>query len=288
MENSQQTETDGSAAPTDTVTSTSSPADTIPFDQGQAKSNLDRAWEKVQDALHQEAEGNNLWIEGTLELIKILDDARKRLGPDQEFGKWLTENSYGEDRLKRNDRQALQNMALDLAVTREVLAQTHRRSWRLIWEQEIQPRLHSPVQPPDLEAPKEEQPPASEAPQDGQPAGDETKTRRPRKRNGTRNQPPKEEWGKDLNAFLSDSLLTANAFIRIKKGIQGCKPEKQAELKKKVTPKWLDEIAEGRKAVTWIYDWANGLLDEEADKHIQEGRVVETLASASEQVRPEA
>ena len=40
------------------------------------KSNLDVAWVKIQDALQQEAEGHNLWIEGTLELINILDDAR--------------------------------------------------------------------------------------------------------------------------------------------------------------------------------------------------------------------
>jgi len=118
------------------------------------KSNLVLAWEKIQDGLQQEAEGTNLWIEGTLELINILDDARNRLGSDQAFGKWLTENGYGEDRITRHDRSALLNMAEHLNVTREVLEQTHRRSWRLIWEEEIQPRLPTAGQPADSDSPE--------------------------------------------------------------------------------------------------------------------------------------
>jgi hypothetical protein len=55
-----------------------------------------------------------------------------------------------------------------------------------------------------------------------------------------------------------------------------------------VTPEWTDTIAAGRKAAAWLYDWANGLLEEEADALIQKGRVVETPAQASKQVQPEA
>src|SRR6516225_2667888 len=113
------------------------------------KSNLDLAWEKVQSAIRQEAEGRKLWIEGTLELINILDDARNRLGSDQAFGTWLTDNGYDENLITRHDRSALLNMALDLNLTREVLEQTHRRSWRHIWEEEVQPRLPHAGQPPD-------------------------------------------------------------------------------------------------------------------------------------------
>ena len=104
------------------------------------KSNLDLAWVKIQNGRQQETEGKRLWIEGTLELISILDDARKRLGSDQAFGTWLSDNGYGENRITRHDRSALLNMAADLNVTREVLAQTHRRSWRHIWEEEVQSR----------------------------------------------------------------------------------------------------------------------------------------------------
>jgi hypothetical protein len=59
------------------------PTDTAPADTNidpEVKSNLDRAWVKIENARKQEAEGRKLWIEGPLELINILDDARKRLG----------------------------------------------------------------------------------------------------------------------------------------------------------------------------------------------------------------
>src|SRR5262249_29543905 len=153
------------------------------------KSNLDLAWVKIQDALQQEAEGCKLWIEGTLELINILDDALIRLGSDQAFGTWLTTNGYGEDRITRHDRAALLNMAIHPERTREVLNQTHRRSWRLIWEEEIQPRLPSTGHPAEGESPE-----ANPANNPGQSAGEKKPTRRPR--NGSGKKKPKEEWGK--------------------------------------------------------------------------------------------
>ena len=255
---------------TDTTTTTNIDPD--------VKSKLDLAWVKIQDALQQEAEGHNLWIEGTLELINILDDARKRLGSDQAFGTWLSDSGYG-DRIKRHDRTALLNMALHLNVTRKVLEQTNRRSWRLIWEEEVQPLLHSAVQPADGESPEAN--PANNS------EGEKKPARRPRKGNGTKK--PKEEWGKELKDFLSDGLLAANALIRIKNSIQQCTPEKQAELKEqKVTSEWSEKIDEGSKASAWICDWANGLLEEEADALEQQGRVVRTPTRASKQVQPEA
>ena len=247
------------------------------------KSKLDLAWGRIQDALQQEAEGRKLWIEGTLELINILDDARERLGSDQAFGTWLTDNGYGEDRITRNDRRALLNMALRLDVTSEVLKETDSRSWRLIWEEEIQPRLHSAVQPTEGKSPE-----ATPTNNPEQPAEPEKKpTRRPRKGNGTKK--PQTEWGKDLKDFLSDGLLAANALIKIKNSILGCSPEKRAELlEKKVTPEWSDKIDEGSKAGAWICNWANRVLDEEANALIQKDRVVRTPARAFAPVRPEA
>jgi hypothetical protein len=242
------------------------------------KSNLDLTWVKIQDALQQEAEGRKLWVEGTLELISILDDARNRLGSDKAFGTWLTDNGYGEDRITRHDRSALLNMARHLNVTREVLKQTHRRSWRLIWEEEIQPQLPTAGQPPDGES--NEANPANNS------EGEKKPTRRPRKGNGKKK--PKEEWGKDLKDFMADGLLAANALVRIKNAIDGCEAEKKAELLKKVTSEWADKIDEGRKASAWICDWANELQEEEADALIQQGRVVRTPARASKQVQPEA
>ena len=195
-------------------------------------------------------------------------------------GSGLTENGYGEDRITRHDRTALLNMALHPERTREVLNQTHRRSWRLIWEEEIRPaRLPSGGQPADGESPEAN--PANNS------EGEKKPARRPRKGNGTKK--PKEEWGKELKDFLSDGLLAANALIRIKNSIQQCTPEKQAELKEqKVTAEWSEKIGEGSKASAWICDWANGVLDEEANALIQQGRVVRTPPRASKQVRPEA
>jgi hypothetical protein len=127
-------------------TNGSASADT--FDQGEEyKGSLDCAWEKITKGERQEAEGKKLWIEGTLELINILHDARQTFGPDQDFGKWLTESGYGENRISRQDRAALLKMALNLADTRKALEETHRRSWRCIWEEEIQPGLPNGGQP---------------------------------------------------------------------------------------------------------------------------------------------
>ncbi len=154
-------------------------ADTEPAD---IKSSLDLAWVKIQTGLKRMKDGHNLWIAGTLELIKIFDDARKRLGSDQAFGKWLTDNGYGEDRITRHDRSALLNMALNLNITYLALAQTHRSSWRHIWEKEVQPRLPHTGQPADGKSTKE-------VPAD-QPDGESTKearavTRRPKKNGRT-------------------------------------------------------------------------------------------------------
>ena len=99
---------------------------------------LDLAWEKV-------TKGSELWIEGTLELINILDFARKRHASDQAFGAWLDEAGY-RDKISRDDRQALLNMAR-LDDVRAVLENTHRRSWQLIWREDVQGRLRSATQP---------------------------------------------------------------------------------------------------------------------------------------------
>ena len=272
---------------TDTTTTTNIDPD--------VKTKLDLAWGKIENGLAQETEGRKLWVDGTLELINILDDARNRFPSDKEFGAWLTDNGYGEDRITRNDRRALLNMAEHPQHTREVLNQTHRRSWRLIWEEEIQPLLHSAVQPADGESPEATPTNNSEQPADGEspeenPAnnseGEKKTTRRPKKGNGTKK--PRTEWGKDLKDFMSDGVLAANALIRIRQAISSSTPAKQAELLKKVTSGWLRQIEQGHEAGAWICDWANEGLDKEVDKDIQTNRVVLTPAPASQQIQPEA
>jgi hypothetical protein len=250
------------------------PAVIEPADE--AKVQLDLAWTKIQNALQQEAEGCNLWIEGTLELIKIIDAARTRFASDQDFGAWLTDSGYG-DRITRHDRSALLNMAKYSVQTRKVLEQTNRRSWRLIWEEEIQPQLPSTGQPANSET--------SEASTSTETS--EASTRRPKK-NGAK-QSPKEEWGKHLDSACSDVLLIANAASRIKKSILQATPEQQAAVKKKMSAEWKEAIDPGCDALPWIRDWANGLLEEEADTLLQQkGRVVTTPPHAAPPVQPQA
>lgn len=206
------------------------------------KSDLDAAWVKIQNGLQLLAEGRKLWIEGTLELINILNDARNRLGSDQAFGTWLSDNGYGEDCIKRHNRSALLNMALDLDVTREVLEQTRRTSWQLIWREEIQPRLPSPRQPADADGPEDTD---GEAP-DGQPEApnDEGPEEAPTAttRRSKKKKPPKEPWAGDLKRFL-DALRTANDAMALKRTIEQCAPDQLRKLQEEVDPFFVGEIA---------------------------------------------
>jgi hypothetical protein len=223
---------------------------------------------KIQNALQQEAEGHKLWIQGTLELIRSLDDARKRLGSDQAFGTWLTDNGYGENRITRHDRAALLNMALDLNVTREVLEKTNRRSWRLIWEDEIQNRLPSTGQPPDDKQP-------DEAP---------AITRRSKKAKGAKKTTTEEqadEWLRDRQCFFRDGLVTFNNVIAMQNTLRQCTPEQRRKLQEEVDSVWLGKLEQSGEVSLWLRDWFNGALEEEANALIQQGRVKRTPARAS-------
>ena len=130
------------------ATETTAPTDVTNTDLVTVKRNLDVALTKIESGRINEEQGKKQWIEGTLELIAGLDDGRNRFSSDQTFGKWLDENGY-DDRITRHDRSALLNMAKHPDITREVLEQTHSRSWQLIWRDEIQPRLPNARQPAD-------------------------------------------------------------------------------------------------------------------------------------------
>jgi hypothetical protein len=162
-------------------------------------------------------------------------------------------------------------VALNLNVTREVLEQTHRRSWRLIWEEEIQPRLPSTGQPPDDKKPEEA--PAI--------------TRRPKKAKGAK-RPPKEQWAGDRQRFFSDGLVTANTAIAMKNAVLQCTPEQKRKLREEVDSVWLGKLEQGSEALLWVRDWFTGSLEKEADALIQKGRVKRTPARASAPVQPGA
>jgi hypothetical protein len=183
----------------------------------------------------------------------------------------LTDNGYGE-RITRHDRSALLNMALNLDVTRDVLQQTIRRSWRLIWEEEVRPRLPTAGQPTDAEKP--------EAPED-------KPTRRPKKANGKKRK-PKEQWSGDSKRFFADGLVIFNNAIAMKKTALQCTPEQRRKLQGEVDSFWLDKSGEGIEALVWLRDWLNGALEEKAKKLMREGRVRTTPARASAVDQPPA
>jgi hypothetical protein len=226
---------------------------------------LDLAWVKIQNGLQQEAEGHKLWMEGTLELINILDDARKHLDSDQEFGKWLTDNGYGEIRITRHDRSALLNMALDPNVTREVLAQTHRRSWRLIWEEEVKLKLPNVGQPPDAQK-------TEEAP---------TISRRPKKAKGAKTveQEQENEWSADNRKWGSEVEVVANNAIRVAAFLKRCTPEKWRQLVLDVDPSLGARVRSVSEAWRELADALDEPLEKEANTLIQESRVKTTPAT---------
>jgi hypothetical protein len=81
------------------------------------------------------------WVKGTLALCVKLKEARSKYTNDA-FSVWLADTGI-DKRLSDKARWALLNMADHLDLTREKLAQTKSRSWRLIWENEIAPCVSS-------------------------------------------------------------------------------------------------------------------------------------------------
>jgi hypothetical protein len=96
--------------------------------------------ERIKAAYGRTVDGRNEWISGTLELAANLDEARARFPSDIDFGVWLVQNEL--DWLGKDDRTALLGMANDLDVTRVVLEETKSASLRVIWREEVEPRLH--------------------------------------------------------------------------------------------------------------------------------------------------
>jgi hypothetical protein len=97
------------------------------------KDRLDSAWKKVTVD----------WVNGTMELAIVLWEARQATKADQAFGKWLTEQGYGPDVISRQNRSALMQYGIPehRQRAREILTQTHRSCWEMIWLRELKPDL---------------------------------------------------------------------------------------------------------------------------------------------------
>lgn len=82
------------------------------------------------------------WINNTLELAAALKEGRDLCGnDDRAFGIWLVEHDL--ELFSRHDRAALIGIAKNPELSRIKLMETDRRSWQLIWQTEIQPKLGS-------------------------------------------------------------------------------------------------------------------------------------------------
>lgn len=118
--------------------------------------------ERISAAYTRAMNGDREWREGTLELAEALAEARARFSDNKSFGRWLNAMP-GLDDLGSDDRAALIGMGRNLDIAREILNETTRRSWRLIWLEEIKPIVEPPSsQRCDDDAPE---PAAADAPE---------------------------------------------------------------------------------------------------------------------------
>jgi hypothetical protein len=223
-----------------------------------------------------------------LNLIDLLHDARKRFSSDQAFGKWLTDSGYGEERIKRQDRAALLNMAEHPDLAREVLKQTHRRSWRLIWEEEIQPRLLTAGQPADgegTEAPAEH---ADDAPAENADDNAEAPavTRRPKKNGAQRVQKP--EALRNIEGWYGEQVAAVNVVINeLNKTMEKCGPELRKQLAVLEPNLLLDAAQNLEKKAAEFAEWVDTPLEQAADALEQKSsRVVVT--KRTRRIQPEA
>jgi hypothetical protein len=280
------------------------------MDNSEVVRNLIVVWDKIQGALRQEAEGRKLWRECTLELIDILHAQRQRHPSDQSFGKWLTINDFGEDRLPRHDRIALLNMAEHPELTREVLEQTHRRSYQLIWREEIQPRLPNARQPTDGETPTNNAERSTDAdstqetpiqPTEGEaseaataelsddhkasapneaPKTEASKpTRRARTSGPSKNDDP---WLKDRNKFYSNAKSIAHGAKELMKTLLQCNAEQTQNYREHADTVFLKELEEADEALSFVCERLTGSAESaeaEADELAERtGRVRGTPA----------
>ena len=245
------------------------------------KSNLDLAWVKIQDGLQREAEGRKLWVEGTLELIQILDKARGDFASDQEFGRWLKQKSPP---INEMDRKAYLNMALNMDLTRKILEQTERRSPQLIWREEIQPKLVSANQPAVTNGKTIEEEPVVEKP-----------TRRPRRARGAKKEASgerKPEWLRNIEGWFNNQVAAVNAVTNeLNKIMEDCTPEQRSLLGTLEPTLLLDASQSLEKKSAEFVDWVDTPLEKAADA--LSSRAVVTPSPkrsrrASKPVQPEA
>jgi len=97
------------------------------------KERLDIAWKKVTID----------WVDGTMDLAIALWEAREAYKADQDFGKWLEEQGYGEKIISHQTRSALIQIGIPAhrEIAKEILTYTSRQSWENVWRFELKLEL---------------------------------------------------------------------------------------------------------------------------------------------------
>jgi hypothetical protein len=89
-----------------------------------------------------EEDGRAAWRINTMRLAEALLTGRKLHQNDNNaFGRWLDANAPGNGVISDKDRWALLNMAEHVDAAGKALEVTTRRSWQLIWIEDIQPKV---------------------------------------------------------------------------------------------------------------------------------------------------
>jgi hypothetical protein len=109
---------------------------------------------RIRAAYKRATHSREEWIEGTLELAAALAEARGRFPADRQFSHWLVDADLQD--ISHQDRAALIAMAADPPTARQVLEETKRSSWQLVWEREMKSRFTSASKPTGNQAAAEE------------------------------------------------------------------------------------------------------------------------------------
>lgn len=98
------------------------------------------AWAKID-------QGNELWIEGVMELAAVMAEARDQFPANQDFGAWLAASKLERG---KTERMALINLGrMRAEMLRDLLKTSRRDSIRLIWEDFRQGRVPSAGKTPE-------------------------------------------------------------------------------------------------------------------------------------------
>lgn len=92
---------------------------------------MDDMANKIKIAFDRWQSANIDWIEATLELAKLLYEARQEHASNDEFSTWLDLN--GLRGISHQDRSGFVGLGSDVEIARHVLQETDRRSIRHIW-----------------------------------------------------------------------------------------------------------------------------------------------------------